>query len=510
MAKESLNIDSGILQYAPKGAFYEEADQQFNRVFQMWSDLFNYDRSLFCLTTLLGGTGFSKGAMSHMLLGNPVTPTTLPALEGLPVDYESNVILYNLARERTPRALKNLLMLSGEEGFNRVNNARTRKLILDFIFNRDVRELDGLAINYKGKLKKLVRHALGKQDVYNILNGIETGSGNLFMKWIGRYNEKALPVFMHLFDKEPVRQGLSTFYPKIDQYWSLRKAAQTGNVQDFMKYMKGMPQRTVVGFRNTYKVPIELSSIYEKAKVSDREAIQMETAAKRSGAKNFTVNYMKQGLYDLWKAFYHKLLTGDSDNMDDIEAAIVDKSEKAAKFDIGECVVIIDASRSMVGSDQRPLHPFLTSLCLIASLDNVKDVFYVGGKVVKAPTKSEANVLIPHNATGLWRGLVDAVMTGVKNIVVVSDGYENEVKGMFEHTYNHFKNAGYDFNLLHLNPVFAADAKRGTARKLAADVEPMPLADHKFFETELIFNRMIENRDMVKKLLVQKYQKLIG
>jgi hypothetical protein len=506
MATSELKIDSGILQYAPKGAFYEEADQQFNRVVNMWNDLFNYDRTLFCLTTLLGGTGFSKGAMSHMLLGNPVTPTTLPALAGLPVDYESNVILYNLAKERLPRALKNLLMLTGAEGFNRVNNARSRKLILEFIFNRDVRELDGLAINYKGKLKTLVRHALGKQDVYKILNG----DAALFMKWVGRYNEKALPVFMHLFDKEPIREGLSTFYPKIDQYWALRTAAQSGNVDQFRKKMNGMPQRTVIGFRNTYKVPIELSEIYETAKVSDREAIQMETAAKRSGAKKFKVNYMNQDLYDLWKAFYHKLMSGNVDNMDDIEAAIVDRSDKMQKFDIGECVVVIDASKSMEGSEQRPLHPFLTSLCLVATLDNVKDVFYVGGKIVEAPTKSKANVLIPHNATPLWKGLVDAVMTGVKNIVVISDGYENEVKGMFEHTYNHFKSEGCEFNLLHLNPVFAADAKRGTARKLAADVEPMPLMDHKYFETEIIFNRMLQNREMVKQLLVQKYQKLIG
>jgi hypothetical protein len=61
MTEKQLQIDSGILQFAPKGAFYEEADQQFQRVFQMWKDLFSFDRTLFCLTTLLGGTGFSKG-----------------------------------------------------------------------------------------------------------------------------------------------------------------------------------------------------------------------------------------------------------------------------------------------------------------------------------------------------------------------------------------------------------------------------------------------------------------
>jgi len=236
----------------------------------------------------------------------------------------------------------------------------------------------------------------------------------------------------------------------------------------------------------------------------------LESAAKRSGTKTFNVNYKNQELYDLWKAFYHKLLTGDPDNMDEIEEAIDFKSQKQEKVNIGECVVVIDASKSMVGSDQRPLHPFLTSLCLVSTLENVCDIFYVGGKLVKAPTKNKTNVLIPRNATGLWRGLVDAVATGAPNIVVISDGYENEIKGMFEHTYNHFKSEGMKFNLLHLNPVFAADAKTGTARKLAADIEPMPLADYKFLETEIIFKRMLENRDMVRELLVKKYQKLLG
>lgn len=508
MTTNELKIDSGILQYAPKGAFYEEANEQFKQVSQMWSDLFNYDRTLFCLSTLLAGTGFSKGAMTHMLLGNPISPEdTLPAIQGLTFDFESKVILYNLAKERIPRALKNLLMLTGAEGFNRVNNSRTRKIILEFIFKRDSQELDALSINYKSKLKKLVRHALGKQDVYKILNG----DTKLFKKWIARYNRQASPVFCHLFDKEPHRgEGLSTYYPKIDKYWSLRKAAQTGSIDDFRKYMKGMPQRTVMGFRNTYKVPIELSEIYETAKTSQREKIQLESAAKKSGATTFKVNYKKQELYDLWKAFYHKLMTGDSDNMDDIEDAIIEVSEKQNRIDIGECVIIIDASKSMEGSKERPMHPFLTALCLASSIENVKNVFYIGGKAIETPTKSKNVVLVPYNSTALWKGLVDAVMTNIKNIIIISDGYENEVKGMFEHTYNHFKSVGQDFNLLHLNPVFAADASQGTARKLAADVEPMPLADHKFFETQIIFNRMLENRDMVKALLVQKYQKLIG
>lgn len=275
MTEKSLTIDSGMLQFAPKGAFYEEADQQFQRVFQMWKELFSFDRTLFCLTTLLGGTGFAKGSMNHMLLANPQGVTGRELVpEGMAFDYENKVIRYNLSKERIPRALKNLLMLAGAEGFEKVNNSRTRKIILEFIFNRSVAELEGLAINYKSKLKTLVRHALGKQEVYNILNGNE----RLFNKRIGRYNSKAMPVFLHIFDKRPVyRTAEATIYFKrIEQYWSLRKAAQDGDVEQFRKLMVGMPNRTVMGFRNTYKVAIEKSEVYEQAKMGNKESLQME------------------------------------------------------------------------------------------------------------------------------------------------------------------------------------------------------------------------------------------
>ena len=509
MTEKLPKIDSGMLQFAPKGAFYEEADQQFQRVFQMWTELFSFDRTLFCLTSLLGGTGFAKGSMSHMLLANPQSPDSKALVpEGMAFDYENKVINYNLSKERIPRALKNLMMLAGGEGFVRVNNARARKIILEYIFNRSPKEIEGLAINYKSKLKKLVRHALGKQETHNILNGDD----KLFMKRIGRYNAQALPVVYHIFDKEPNREGqVSVRYAKIEQYWALRKAAQDGNVDQFRKLMKGMPNRTVMGFRNTYKVPIDKSEIYEVAKMGDREALQMESAVKRSGAKApKEINYKNQDIYDLWKAFYFKLLSGDPDNIDKVMEGIEHQSSIADRMNIGECVVIIDASRSMFGSEERKLHPFLTSLSILSVLDNVKDVIYVGGKRVTAPTKDPLSVIVPYNQTDLWRGLTEAVMTGAPNIICISDGYENTVKGMFEHTYNHFKESGFDFNLIHLNPVFSADAKTGSSRRLTKDTKPLPVSSYKFLETQLIFDRMIESREVVKQLLVNKYQKLLG
>ena len=512
MARKQLQIDSGIMQYVPKGAFYEGADEQFTQVLQMWQQLFKFDRVMFGLVTLLGGTGFSKGAMNHMMLANPQTGTGKDLVPtGLPEDFEKDIFRYNLekiSQERFARAIKNLMMLTGGEGFTKVNNARTRKLILEFIFNRDNKELDGLAINFKTKLRKLVRHSLGPQTTHKILNGDE----KLFNKWIGRYSPHAFPIFLHLFNKQPVykTEKVVAYFPKIGQYWRLRKAAQEGNDKDFKKHMKGMPLRTVIGFRNQYKVPIELSDVHDSSKVSEREQIQTIAARKKVGAKKAKINYKNHDIYDLFKLLYFKLSQSDSEDMNEIAEAIDHRISIADKLDIGECVVIVDASRSMAGSDQRKLHPLLTSLCLLSILSNVKEVIRVGGKVVKTETDKPINMILPMNHTDLWLGLTKAIKTGVKNIVVLSDGYENAIKGMFAHTYKYFKDSGYDFNLIHFNPVFSADARRGTARALAPDVKPIPLSDYRYVETEFIFTRMIENTDVVKNLLVNKFQNLIG
>jgi hypothetical protein len=504
----ALSIDSGMLQYVPKGSYYEGKDVQFQHVLDMWRNLFNYDRALFCLTMILQGTRFSKGMMTHMLLSNP-----LPQGRGgditvdeLPADFESKILRYNLAKETTPRALKNLLILTGSEGevAPSINNAKTRKLILGYIFDRSPKDTDYLAVNYKGKLRRLVRHALGKQNLFKILNGNE----RLFNKYIGRYQSGAQPVILHLFNapEDAWKDKVVYNYPLIDKYRKMREAAESGDIGSFKKLMKGMPLTTAMGFRNRYKLPIDLSEIYEKSTVSKKQSLQMQEASKRAGAK-IKVDYKSQDLYDLWKMFYLQILKDKPSDLKKIGEAIEEKAKSIPTIDIGPCTVIVDASHSMFGSDQRPMHPFLTALCVVSALENVEGVYYVGGSTID---KEGYTALLPSNATDLWRGLTQAISFGSKRIVVVSDGYENSIKGMFAKVYEHFKKAGYDFELLHINPVFASDAKQGTTRVLAEGVKPMPVGDYRYLETEIIFNRMIENTAMVKNLLTSKFKKLIG
>ena len=506
----SKKIDSGMLQYTPKGAYYEEKDQQFNAVKKMWDGLFEYDRALFALTSILNGTGFSKGAMTHKLLSNPVfSPTGMDIVpDGLDSEFEKKVIAYNLGNQKMARALKNLLMLAGGELHSRVNNSRTRKIILDFLFSRDNKELDSLSINFKSKLAKLVRHALGKQDLFKILNG----DIRLFEKKIGKYNTHAFPVVCHLFNRLPAipTEEIRAHFPNIDDYWNAKTAAGRGDIKEFEKLIYKLPWRVAMGFRNSYKLDIDKSKILGESKMSTKEGLTMEAAVKRSGAKSRKVNYKAQDLYDLWKAIYFKTFNKDDENIDKIAEAIDQKTAKLSKLDFGEgCVAVLDASHSMYGSDERPLHPFLTAVCIIASIENVEETIVLSGKLIELANTGK-QILVPANGSPLWKGLDEAVKTGAKTIILISDGYENSIKGMFDIVYKHFKNTGYDFNLIHINPVFSADSKTGTTRSLTADVTPMPVANYKYLETEFIFNQMLENTEAVKQLLIHKYQKLIG
>jgi hypothetical protein len=334
----------------------------------------------------------------------------------------------------------------------------------------------------------------------------------MFQKKIGRYNQYAEPVVYHLFNKIPKNQEkLRGHFPQIDNYWLARSYAIEDNIEEFKKLIYKLPWRVMMGFRNSYKLDIDKSEIMGKAKMSDKEELQLEAAVKRSGAKKRKIDYKAQDIYDLWKALYFKVYTDDSENIEKISEAIEEKMDKIPKIDLGDkCSVVLDASHSMYGSEERPLHPILTGLCIIPSIKTVKDVFIVSGKWKEVKGTTNLRVVMPANSSPLWRGLVDAVISGAKTIVVISDGYENAVKGMFDHVYKHFKRTGREFNLIHINPVFSADSKSGTARTLAEDITPMPVENYKYLETEFIFNQMIENTEVVKQLLIQKYKKLIG
>jgi hypothetical protein len=543
MAKSNSNIvvknktdvkeqkfDASLLQFTPKGSFYNTKNEQMASYDKIIQDFLEFDRTIFVLSTLLPGTEYAKGRMFHKLLStNKPSKKNVPALiglnDGLPADYEKKVIDFNLRKGEITKSIKNLIMLSGVRAedvttkiikgkqvtikkkskdlyLNRVNNSRTRNIILDFILNRNLNSLEEISVKFKRKCQKLITHALGR----NTVNAILKGNEKLMKKYIIRYNKEARPVFNFLFGKD-IKTDLEKF-PKIAMYFKLKDAAKNNNIKQFKEVVdsKVLPFEVLMGFRNTYKVPIELKEIFEKGRMSEKQETMLETATKKSGGER-KVNYENQELYDLWKILYHKVNTQDKENIPEIISAINRKSKKKMEFDFGKLVVIFDSSKSMMGSEERPLHPFLTGLSLISVLNNVQEIIYVGGKKFATGVEDVPSVVVPAGDTELWRALIKAVESKPDTIMVISDGYENTIQGMFETVYEHLKNEGNKFKLLHINPVFAAEVSG--VRQLVKDVKPLMIDNYKFLKTNLMFEMLQERKEQIKAILVSEFKKLI-
>jgi len=505
--KTSTSFTPDILTFVPKGSFYNTQDEQVQVIEQKWQDCLSEDRELFALSTILPGSAFSKGRMNYYMLANPgkgplahdKVSDSLVSIDRINNIYqlEPSIIQHNLDNESIPRALKNCLMLVD----NRVNNRRTQKIILRYIFDRDIQDIINIAIKYKQKLARLIRHALGKQNLYNILNH----DGKLFHKYIGKYClESALSlhdVIYFLFDKS---NKATTIDYKLGLYTELRRCAKVSDIDGFMltANKKVLPIEVLIGFRNTYKLDIPLSDVLETGKMSDRQNIQLQSTAQREDVE-VEIDYKKQDIYDLWKLFYAKVFAGNI-MTDELVEAIDDKSKNKLDIDIGRTVVIMDASRSMEGSDKRFLHPFLTGLSLITVLPNVKEVLYVGGKLVS--TSQDINhrehpllpsVVIPSAATKMWSAFKEALTYDVDSIVIISDGYENSVKGAFEYIY---KRLHHPSKIYHINPVFASET--ASARRLSSNLEPMVIDDYRQLKTNLIFRLLQTDKVLAKNMLV--------
>lgn len=480
-----------ILTFVSKGSFYHTEDEQVQAIEQKWKDCLLEDRDLFSLATILPGSAYSKGRMNYYLLSNPVNSSSSIVIRDNIYLLEPTIIQHNLDNESIPRALKNCLMLVN----NRVNNRRTQKVILRYIFDRDIQDIINIAIKYKQKLACLIRHALGKQILYGILHHNE----KLFDKYIGRYATlSALDVLDFIFDNLDVdkRSG----FAKLAQYQDLREHARTSNKKGFMLIAdkKVLPVEVLIGFRNTYKLDIALSDLLEAGKMSDRQKIQLQSTAKREDAE-VEVDYNKQDIYDLWKLHYQKVLSNQAID-DDLMKAIDDKSKNKLDIDIGRTVVIMDASRSMEGSDKRFLHPFLTSLTLTSVLPNVEHIMYSGGKWFTPSQPSQSGLIYPlikpSGPTNLWNNLIEACKLDIDSIVIISDGYENSVKGAFEHVYKSIT----DKKIYHVNPVFASET--ASARRLASNLEPIVIDNYKQMKTNLIFRLLQTDKVLAKNMLV--------
>ena len=164
----------GVLYLIPKSSYYDSEKDMVAEGKRLHADMFNEDRELYTyLLYFKEATYYSKSLMMNNLLANSLHKEENSELLKRDPDLlkvEDALIMHALFNENITHALKMLLTLKE----SRLNNSRTSRIILQFIFDRG--NTDTIAIKYRNKLKQLLIHALGLEllmDSDRTYNGVK-------------------------------------------------------------------------------------------------------------------------------------------------------------------------------------------------------------------------------------------------------------------------------------------------------------------------------------------------
>lgn len=447
-----------------RATFYNKKGEQEKAVTDLHKNLFVMDRGIYSLCLLLPGINdYAKQVGMGVLLDN-ARPQDLQSL--LDVGQEGKVLAY-LSRFMPPQRL---FKLYAELRQNRVNNARTKKLILRSILSSP--KVDFWAIKYRFKLRRALEHAWDKR-MTGIIRAIlakvhgaakielEQKEQNILRQHIDKFAVGSR------FDMATVRECVAFILghesrltvPLFQSYRSARTDLTKG---------KGLPLSNLNYLRSRFHKDSPVSVILEVAKdtMTNTEKREVQRQAKEAKVE-IKFDPMTADAVKLYIYAYEMGMT------DDIEKALEQKARKAAEslFAKHDKVgIVVDTSESMRGHSTQAMRPIAIALAtrdmLVASAKEAY-VEHCGGY-------EKDGLIRPSGDTSLAEGLLRVLKKGPQAVFVFSDGYENAPAGRFAEVVQAVRNIGINTPIYQISPVMTAEG--AGVRQLCEDVPSLPLS----------------------------------
>ncbi|GAB6556097.1 hypothetical protein bcgnr5378_28920 [Bacillus cereus] len=450
-----MKTKQSALYVIPKATYYDTKTSVIENAANLHRSILEEDRELYTyLLYFQEATYYSKSMIIRSLLSNSLhLPQNKEVMQQDPkrLEIENRLILRALYNESMTHALKMLLSLHD------VNNSRTSKLVLQFLFQRQ--NLDRIAIKYKQKIKKLLVQSLGSSNMYNILNETDKGT-KLFTKWISPYkNHMAKDIISFVFGGEGTKDS-----SYIRQYQEAKNFFQKGEGK---LEKSDVPFEVLLGFNNFYKRGATVTSLIVQGNTSDKQRIQMQRAVRKESNDEIQlkIDFSKYKLMDLAKYIYSNVDTDISDATQMLDKKVEEMRATLPPFFDNDFALITDLSDSHLGSSETPLHPMYKNV-LLTNLLKQQDAYRVGGI-------EEQGLIKPCGDTNISSAVIQAAKDGHKNIIILSDGYENV--GDVNAVVKRLKELNLIENVLHLNPVFSP--KNLSFKDFGEEIVSLPIFD---------------------------------
>ena len=446
-----------------RATFYNSREEQESTTQMIHEKLFDASRDVYTAALLLPGvTDYSRQLGIMQLLRAPATRESAAATSNLPLEYEA-VAISRLVRELPAQRM---LKLFGWIQRERINNVRTRRLILSEILSTDRLEL--WAVKYRTKLRRALTHAWGRR-TSGILRSViakcpedrDDRERQMVSQNLSRYARIGAVAKIEQCVRFILGDERDLTLPRLTAYHDAKV--------DFARGVL-LPTETMEGLRSRFHKDRSSAEVLEltKSNLTRGQKIAVQRQADRSGVE---VDFDPLQ-YDPVRLYVYAYEMGMSDQIRDALREMAQAVAVKLPFQFQRAGVLVDASQSMVGHETQAKRPIATALALRDVLVEISDESLV--LTSDRQVMDAFGLVEPSGDTSLALGLVELLKTQPDVIFVITDGYENAPAGRFHQTVEAVRRIGIQTPIHQLSPVFAAESHG--VRALSDSITALPVS----------------------------------
>lgn len=438
-----------------RATYYNTRAEQEVAVESVHRELFEMDRGVYAAALMLPGlTDFSRQIGLIRLLRTPQRSD-----EWLSATQEMTLVRGLLSALPPQRMLKMFGMLRRD----RVNNARTRRMILSTVLGAD--NLEFWSVKYRRKLETALVHAWGRRTASIMRSVLAKSAGSrtskeqqIVQRHVGRFVTG---------DIDHVEQCVRFILGDEHDLTLHRLTAYRDAKRDLAKG-GSLPFETLEGLRSRFHRDKTSSQVLEWTKSQLTSGQKLGLQRKAQGA-DIEVEFDPAN-YDAVRLYVYAYEMGLSDA---IRAELTRKARSIAQrlpVRFEHMAILLDVSASMKGDDTQAMRPISAALALRDVLAETADRSTIVTSEGRVSTPAE--LIEPAGDTSLATGLIELLRLDPDVVFVLSDGYENSPAGRFADVIRAVRRIGVQTPIHQFSPVFAAET-RGI-RTLSESVPGLP------------------------------------
>lgn len=440
-----------------RATYYNTRAEQEAMIESVHRELFALDRGVYAASLILPGlTDYSRQVGAVRLLRSAQSST------GWMSASQEAAHMRGLLKALPPQRM---LKMFGMLRQDRVNNARTRRLILSTILGAE--NLEFWAVKYRRKLETALVHAWGRRTA-SIMRAV------LAKSVADRSSKERQLVQRHLGrfvtgDQERVEQCVR-FVLGDEEGLTLRHLVAYREAKHDLASGRALPFETLEGLRSRFHRDKTSAEVLEltKSRLTTGQKLGLQRKAREAEVE---VTF-DPAHYDAVRLYVYAYEMGLTDAIRDELRRKAKSTAARLPVRFAHAAILLDVSASMMGHETQAMRPISVALALrdvLAETAERSTIVTSDGR--EAAT---AELIQPVGDTSLATGLISLLKRQPDVVFVLTDGYENAPAGRFAEVTRAVRRMGVQTPIHQFSPVFAAET-RGI-RQLSDDVTGLPVS----------------------------------